>query len=64
MDSPTDELVYTGLANANGFTQGYISNGNVFGGIGLDSPQFHVAGVYSGVNTVSIRFGSSAGDTF
>ncbi len=62
VDSPTDELVYTGLANANGFTQGYISNGNVFGGIGLDSPEFHVAGVYSGVNTVSIRFGSSAGD--
>ncbi|SHJ17219.1 Alpha-tubulin suppressor, partial [Algibacter luteus] len=62
VDTPTDELVHTGTATENGFSNGYESNGNVFGGIGLDSPQFQVAAAYSFVNSVSFRFGSNGGD--
>ena len=63
IDSPTEELIYTGAAISIGFSEGYISNGNVIGGIPVDAPEFHVAGVYSAVNSVSFRFGSSSGDT-
>ncbi|NND25375.1 MAG: hypothetical protein HKO00_05060, partial [Flavobacteriaceae bacterium] len=63
VDSPTDQLDYSGSAISAGFSKGYVSNGNVVGGIGVNSPQFQVAGVYTENTSMSIRFGSSTGDT-
>ncbi|MBT8375466.1 MAG: DUF11 domain-containing protein, partial [Bacteroidia bacterium] len=63
VDSPTNELVYSGGAISAGFSKGYVSDGNVIGGIPVNAPEFHVAAVYSFVNSVSIRFGASNGNT-
>ena len=39
VDSPTEELIYSGAAISAGFSEGYISNGNVITGIPVDAPR-------------------------
>jgi len=62
VDTPTNETIYTGNpANAGGFDRGYISDGSFITGVSVASPEYHVAAVYSRINTVSFRFGDAGG---
>ncbi|WP_237602525.1 Ig-like domain-containing protein [Aequorivita vitellina] len=62
IDTPSNNQPYYGSAILNGFSQGYVSNGNATNGITTD-PKHQVSAVYSLTNSVSFRFGSAASST-
>ena len=64
LDSPTNLLPYTGNpANDGGFDSGFISDGAIVQGIGVDAPNYQASAAYSNKSSVSFRFGDSAGAT-
>ena len=64
VDTPTNNVPYTGQpANADGFSQGYVSDGTFVSGVSTDTPGYQVAAMYSGISSVSFRFGSTGGAT-
>ena len=62
-DTPTNEIFYTGPITGPGFSEGYISDGTVIGGIPIGASQYHATAAYSLVNTLSFRFGDVGGAT-
>ncbi|MDG4947016.1 Ig-like domain-containing protein [Weeksellaceae bacterium KMM 9713] len=64
VDTPTNLTPYNNQpANANGFSQGYVSDGNYVSGVATDTPNYQASAMYSGVNSVSFRLGSTDGAT-
>jgi len=51
VDTPTNNVPYTGQpANADGFSQGYVSDGTFVSGVSTDTPGYQVAAMYSGIS--------------
>lgn len=58
VDTPTNQVSYSGSGIGLGFEIGLASDGTVINGIPLNQPSYHVTGVFSLVDTVSFRLGS------
>ncbi|WP_179344061.1 DUF7507 domain-containing protein, partial [Winogradskyella ursingii] len=64
VDSPTNEVLYTGNpANAGGFDVGYVSDGSFVAGIAVNTPQYQTAATYSNVSSFRFRFGDTSSNT-